>query len=418
MQKAMRRPIMVISIVLAVLAAALVFFVAGRGTTPPVCDGTGKPLAGSIAVLEEVPLGGMKQWLLIRGRDMSNPVLLWLHGGPGAAQMPIARHFNGGLEKDFVVVHWDQRGAGKSNPPDFDESTMTFRQFFDDAHQLTHYLKERFERERIYLVGHSWGTQLGLKLAQAYPEDYYAYVGISQVVDPAGGLEVGRAWLLEQVEDSENEEDGALLRGIGPPPYADHDDFVKFIKLISKYGGDLDVGMVKLVWVALRAPEYRITDFTAWLRGANRGSGPMWDSPVYQSYNAMRQVPRIMVPVYFFAGRKDYNTPLEITREYIEMLDAPCGKELVVFEESAHTPFMAEPEKFNRELVRVKGETFGRGRERHAGIKGQSALLEAELDRLQKELGLPSATAAAVFPDGEYAVAGAGQGFKGWAVRP
>lgn len=98
----------------------------------------------SIASLEIVELGGMEQWILIRGQDISSPVLLWLHGGPGAAQMPIARYFNTDLEEHFIVVHWDQRGAGKSKPSHFDESTMTFKQYLKDAHELTLYLKTRF----------------------------------------------------------------------------------------------------------------------------------------------------------------------------------------------------------------------------------------------------------------------------------
>lgn len=152
------------------------------GLTAPIKDANREIIPRSIASLEKIKLGGMDQWILIRGNDVSNPVLLWLHGGPGAAQMPIAHHFDKNLEKDFIVVHWDQRGAGKSNPKDFDEQTMTFEQFITDAHELTQYLKRRFNTEKIYLVGHSWGTQLGIKMVQLYPEDYFAYIGIGQAV--------------------------------------------------------------------------------------------------------------------------------------------------------------------------------------------------------------------------------------------
>jgi len=354
---ALKRPIVWIPIPLGLCFAAALLFFAGRGTTPAIRDDAGTPLSGSVALLEKVELGGMDQWILIRGQDSSNPILLWLHGGPGAPLMPVARHFIGGLEQDFVVVHWDQRGAGKSNPPDFDEGTMTFRQFFNDAHELTQYLKKRFHRASIYLVGHSWGTQLGLRLAEAYPEDYCAYVGISQVVDPERAFRVSRTWLLERIRESGDSRAEERLKEIGPALNEDHEAFVRYINMIHTYGGDLDLSMARLLWIAVRAPEYRINDLFAWLRGANRGSGPMWRSPEYQSYNAIKQVPRLTVPAYFFCGRDDYNTPLEVTREYFEILEAPNGKELVVFEESAHTPFMAEPEKFNAELLNVKRDT-------------------------------------------------------------
>lgn len=105
----------------------------------------GNIIPESIVSLEKVTLGDMDQWILIRGNNIKNPVLLWLHGGPGAAQMPVAHYFNGALEEGFIVAHWDQRGAGKSNPLDFDEQTMTFEQFLTDAHELTQYLKKPFQ---------------------------------------------------------------------------------------------------------------------------------------------------------------------------------------------------------------------------------------------------------------------------------
>ena len=341
-------------------ATVALFLLACPGSTPPIRDQKGHIIPDSVASLERIEIGGMEQWILMRGQDSSNPVLLWLHGGPGAAQMPVACYFNGELEKDFVVVHWDQRGAGKSNRRDFDESTLTFQQFIEDGHELTLYLKARFNQEKIYLVGHSWGTQVGIKLAQAYPQDYYAYVGVSQVVDPAASQQVSHAWLLEQIKNRGNQEDLKRLEALGSPPYTDHEEYVKYINLVDSYGGDFDVGMTKLVWMGLRAPEYNLSDMLAWFRGANRGSGPMWEEPAYQSYNAMKDVPQLRVPVYFFNGRNDYTTPLQVTQRYFERLDAPMGKHLVVFDQSAHTPLMGEPEKFNQELVGVKKETYGK----------------------------------------------------------
>ena len=155
------------------LAITALFFLVRPGSTAPIRDREGDLVLDSVASLEKVQIGGTQQWILVRGEDVSNPILLWLHGGPGASQMPVARYFSADLEKYFVVVHWDQRGAGKSNPRDFDESTMTFQQFIDDGHELTLYLKQRFNKQKIYLLGHSWGTMPGIKLAQAYPEDYF-----------------------------------------------------------------------------------------------------------------------------------------------------------------------------------------------------------------------------------------------------
>ncbi len=325
-------------------------------STPPIKDSHGNVLPQSIATLEKVQIGGMEQWVLIRGHDTSNPVLLWLHGGPGAAQIPIGRYYNGALEEDFIVVQWDQRGAGKSNPRDFDEQSMTFKQFISDTHELTQYLKEYFGQDQIYLVGHSWGSQLGIMVAQAYPEDYHAFVGVSQAVNSARGNEIAYTWLREHLEESGNNKELQRLDELGLPPFTDHQKYVKFAQMIIKAGGGLDVGMGRLASIALRAPEYRLTDYISWLKGSTRGSGPMWEET--KDFNMFRDVPQIMVPIYFFPGALDYNTPLELVEEYYAYLDAPCGKQLVRFENSAHAPFIAEPEKFNRELVRVKEETL------------------------------------------------------------
>ena len=324
-------------------------------STRLIRDKKGNIIPGSVVLLEKVKLGEMYQWIQIRGYDISNPVLLWLHGWPGAAQMPIAHHFSGALEKDFIVVHWDQRGAGKSNPTDFDEQTMTIKQFISDAHELTRYLKNRFNKRKIYLVGHSWGTLLGIQLAYKYPEDYYAYIAVSQVIDSYASNEIAYKWLVKQIKKRGKNKDLKRLKKLGAPPFTDHEKYVKFAKMVDSYGGGMDIGFARLVWIALRAPEYNLTDYFAWFRGANRGSGPMWDST--RSCNIFQEVHKLKIPVYFFSGKNDYNTPLQLVKKYFETLEAPKGKDLVIFEKSAHTPFIKETEKFNMELKRVKEET-------------------------------------------------------------
>jgi pimeloyl-ACP methyl ester carboxylesterase len=344
----------------ALLVPFLVLAISGcAARTPPIKGPDGRPLPGSIAELRAVPIGGMEQWVRIRGWDQESPILLWLHGGPGSSDMPVTRRFVGEMEEHFVVVSWDQRGAGKSNPRDFDEGTMSFQQFLKDGHEVTRYLKERFGRDRIFLLGHSWGSQLGLRLAQRHPEDYYAYVGVAQSVDQARSQVLAREWLKERLEASGKTKDLRKLESLGPAPYACHGDYVTFARMIGAEGGNMDVGFVRLAWAALRAPEYTLRDLRSWLRGSNRGSGPMWDAPDYQGFNAFQQIPTLEVPVYFLMGRRDRNTPLELVEEYARGLEAPA-KEIVVFERSAHTPFLGEPERFSRELLRVKEEALGR----------------------------------------------------------
>ncbi len=346
----------VVVFIFVLVSLTIIYLEIGSGRTEPFKDSSGEVIPGSIAALEKVELGGMEQWILIRGENEDNPVLLWLHGGPGAAQMPTARHFNGNLESEFIVVHWDQRGAGKSNPPCFDETTMTVNQYIEDTIELTIHLKERFDREKIYLLGHSWGTQIGILAAADNPEHYYAYIGMSQLVDPRRAQELAYQWLLNKITNDSNGKDLEKLNRLGYPRYLDHADYVEFAGLIDKYDGNMDVGFGSLALVALQSPEYKFQDYYYWLQGATRGSGPMWEES--QDFILFHSVTRIDIPVYFFSGAKDRNTPLSLVEEYLSSLEAPAGKELVVFSNSAHTPFMAEPELFHRELIRVKGETY------------------------------------------------------------
>ncbi len=339
------RRALVLTTVVVGLISCLAYAASFSGWTPRI--------AGEHAVssLETLELGGMDQWVLIRGEDDRNPVLLWLHGGPGSAQMPISRHFNGPLEASFVVVHWDQRGAGKSNPRDFDESTMSIEQFVADAHDLTQYLQQRFDQDRIYVLGHSWGTQIGIRLAERFPDDYAAYIAVGQVVSFAHANELGYAWLQQQVEEVGSRRALERLDDIGEPPYDEHERYVSYARMIESYGGGTDIGFASLLWIALGSPEYTFSDYGRWLGGSTRGSGPMWDPQHPENLLAGPERLRIEVPVFFFCGRKDHNTPPELVEEFAQHLDAPRGISITYFENSAHTPFIAEPEAFERALL-------------------------------------------------------------------
>lgn len=347
----------VVLILLLAVLVGLVAWLERPRSTPPITGDDGRPLPESIAVLEPIRIGGLEQWLLIRGRDRSAPVLLWLHGGPGAAQIPVARAYNGALEEDFIVVHWDQRGAGLSNPRDFDPGTMTFARFIADAREVTAHLKARFDTERIYLLGHSWGTQLGLRLVRDYVEDYHAYIAVGQAVDPDATVRLAHDWLTERLQEAGDAAGLEKLASLGPPPYRDHQAYVTFAGLVTEHGGGIDVPMSELLLKALAAPEYRASDLVAWFRGANRGSGPMWREPAYANFNALSDTPRLDLPVFFLNGRRDYITPLALTRRYHDHVAAPM-QDLIVFENSAHAPFFAEPQRFYSVLHEIKSQTW------------------------------------------------------------
>jgi len=330
--------------------AAALIFTGCKAQTDPIKG------SGSVSELRVVEIGEIEQWILIRGEDSSNPVLLWLHGGPGAAQMPVHHAYNRYLEKEFVVVHWDQRGAGKSNHKGFDENSMSLNRFIEDTHELTAWLKDRFDQEKIFLLGHSWGTQLGILTVKRYPEDYHGFISVSQVVHPQRAEEISYEWLSKQMEERGSSRQISKFDELGPPLYDEHDRYVTFAKMKDTFGGSMDVGMGRLAWISFGAREYTIGDYVKWLRGANRGSGPMWEE--LRDFDLFRDVPSIDIPVWFIVGENDYNTPAKLVEEFYQFVDAPGGKTLFVLEGVAHAPFMGDPELFNREVIRIKQSVF------------------------------------------------------------
>jgi len=293
----------------------------------------------SIASLERIRIGGVDQHILMRGNDSSLPVLLFLHGGPGMPAMYLAHAFQRELETDFVVVQWDRRGAGKSYREDISR-TLNSEQLVADTIELTNLLRTRFHQNRIYLVGHSWGTYLGMLVIARHPELYHAYVGIGQLArsSPIAGIQdeyIRQA--ARQIGDQgtirELEEKGASVRET----------------LLFKFGGEIHnaKSFMPLLLTGLAAPEYSLRDACNIPKGVSLYSRYF----VYNSISGelMDVITEVNIPVYFFTGRYDYTDPFVLTEQYFSKISAP-EKRIVWFEESAHFPFYEEPAAFARQM--------------------------------------------------------------------
>jgi pimeloyl-ACP methyl ester carboxylesterase len=187
-------------------------------TTPPITDADGNPIPGSIAVMETVNLSGTDQWITIRGRDVHNPVLLFLAGGPGGSELVMTRKHLGELEKHFVVVNWDQPGTGKSYGT-VDMNTLTLERFVADGFALTQHLRKRFQQDKIYVLGESWGSILGIWLMQEYPELFHALVTTGQMVAPVENDIQMYEFAIERLTDQRQQDAIERLERNGPPPY-------------------------------------------------------------------------------------------------------------------------------------------------------------------------------------------------------
>lgn len=315
------------------------------GSTPPI-EGP-----NAIARLEPVEIGGMPQWLLLRGRSVENPVLLFVHGGPGMTSIPVAHEFGSLLEEEFVVVHWDQRGAGKSCSETPAES-MRVDRFVDDVIEVADHLRARFDEEKIFLVGHSWGSLIGARAAQKAPERFHAYVGSGQVVDMARAEERSHAWVVARAREAGNER---ALRELerAKPPYTRSEDLVLQRGWLGHYGGDVLTrdGLQRFAASVFSAPEYSLGDRLGYYFCVMDSLDRLWTA--FSDLDFIATIPRFELPVRFFLGRHDYNVPTELVEEWLAVLEAPSA-EIVWFEESAHKPNIEQPERYQRELIALK----------------------------------------------------------------
>jgi pimeloyl-ACP methyl ester carboxylesterase len=321
-----------------------------RGKTPPFRGPGGEVVPGSIAEIAYRRLGGLDQWVMIRGESVANTPLILLHGGPGLSETALFRHFNAPLEKSFTVVYWDQRGAGKSFDRSIPPSSMTVEQFISDLDELVDAVCRRLGKAKVAVFGHSWGSALGVLYAARFPDKVAAYVGSGQIGDWAAGESASYAFALAEAQRRGKHGAVKRLRALGPPPHT-VDSLWKQRTLLSGLEGRLRPRAIwKLGRAALAGDESSIFDLASTTRGFRFSLRAMW--PEVSRLNLIELVPALQMPVFFFLGRNDHWVPPEVSGAYIDALRAP-SKQLVWFEESGHEPFIDEPAKFNAALAEL-----------------------------------------------------------------
>lgn len=303
----------------------------------------------------EITLGGARQVVNVRGADRANPILIFVHGGPGAVEMPIAWSFQRPWEDFFTVVQWDQRGAGRSYPlndPAKLAPTMTVERYRDDAIELIEALKARYGKRKVILVGHSWGSIVGLSVAVARPDLLHAYVGMGQAINFLEAERVGIDWTLAEAK---RRGDADAVRGLealapypesGPFTIAKADGWRKWAiqyGALAAYRPDAQFyyDVIKL------SPEYTPADRKAWGQGSAFSVETLWPKLRDVSFAG---VTRIKVPIFFFLGRHDYVVPYPIAARWIDRVRAP-KKAIVWFDHSAHLMMIEEPGRTLQALV-------------------------------------------------------------------
>ena len=314
--------------------------------------GTAAPV--SIKRSEHLSVDGAKLYLQIRGADRTAPVLLWLHGGPGGAERPLFRYFNGDLEKRFVVVYWDQRGAGRSFDPKADPHRLTIAQHLADLDTVVDHLRQSLGQNKIVLMGHSWGAALGALYAQAYPEKVSAFIGVNPLIATLKGQQAEYDFVCAEAsrrKDDKDDEVLARLQEIGPPPLKGRRQVLAMERLVQRYGGVFHKKPPR-TWILVRAIFTGLV--TPWeisrLIHANNVSLEAMNTELL-GLDLSRSVSAVDVPVLFFLGRYDRHANAELAAAYFETLHAPV-KRVQWFEKSAHNIPFEEPRLFNATVVR------------------------------------------------------------------
>lgn len=305
---------------------------------------------------ETVKIGGIDQVLTIRSQDLRNPVLIYFHGGPGFVETPLDWWWDRGWDEYFTVIHWDQRNAGKTFTVSgaVDPATLTAARFQADAEEVVQWALKRFGKRKLFVLGHSWGSMMGLKLAAAHPEWLHAYIGMGQ---GANGLESERRgwiWTMKQARADGNEEAIRELQAIAPyaqtPGPLPFQSIMTQRKWLDHYGGamwrrpqgaDLEIAAIKL------SPDYTDAD----VRNAFKGQLPVTEAllPTILSEDLSR-FRELKVPLLLLSGRHDTNVSSEVAAEWFATVKAP-SKRLVWFERSGHHITSEEPGKLLTTLV-------------------------------------------------------------------
>ena len=322
------------------------------GKTRPFRGPDGEVLSGSIAEVAYRRLGGLDQWVMIRGESVANPPLILLHGGPGWSETGFFRRFNASLEKDFTAVYWDQRGAGKSFDRAIPESSMTVEQFISDLDELVGAVCERLGADKVAIFGHSWGSVLGVLYAARFPEKVAAYVGSGQIGDWAAAESASYEFALSEAQRRDNRRAVRRLEAIGRPPYSADAVFTERMWIARCEGWMKPRAAWKMGRAVLGSRESSISELPGAMRGFRWTMNAMW--PEVSQLNLIELAPALQMPVFFLLGREDHFVPPETSMAYFDALSAP-SKKLVWFEHSGHEPFVDEPAKFNTamaELVR------------------------------------------------------------------
>lgn len=334
-----------------ILILVIVLMIYSPGRLKPYIDEKGMPLKNSISEKTFITIGGVKQGMFIRSKNINNPVLLYVHGGPAFPNYFLIDKFKPGLEDYFTVCYWEQRGGGLSFTPEVTLESMNFNQLASDAIDVTNYLRNRFGKEKIYIMAHSGGTPLALLAVQREPKLFDAYIGMGQITNQAESEKIAYKYMLDKFTADSNQKSVTELKKF---PVLDADsNIILFYKsgVRDQYMHELGIGTMhkmKSVFWDIFIPVWTCKAYTL------KEKINIWRSkfsflPNTNLINEMLEtdftstIPALEIPVYFFSGKYDMTVNINLSKAYLNTLQAPL-KGFYTFSNSAHSPLFEEPE--------------------------------------------------------------------------
>ena len=295
----------------------------------------------STSVIESVIINGTKLYFSISSKQSRKPIILYLHGGPGDACIPLTKKFNSELEDHFIFVNLEQRGSGLSYYKFSPEENLSIDTILADIHQFVLYLLKRLKQDKLIIMGHSWGTVLGLYFIQMYPDLVAQYIGIGQVVNMKKNIALQKAFLRTKMKNTAKLDQ---LDFVHKPTKAS----LKLTKMIVAYGGSIygAKNYRKLIGPFISAKDYSFKDLIHRLQGSKQSIQYFWEELMDVNFE---NILHFAVPITFCEGRHDHHVSSQLTAEYAAKITSPCN--IIWFDHSGHFPQWEEPTKFNQEII-------------------------------------------------------------------
>jgi pimeloyl-ACP methyl ester carboxylesterase len=317
-------------------------------------DAAGTVIPGSLSERVVVEIGGIPQGMFIQSADPSNPVLLFLHGGPGMVEFFMEENYPTGLAEDFTVVWWEQRGAGMSFTSDIPPETMTLAQMIADTIDVADYLRDRFGQERILLLGHSWGSYLGIQVAAEAPDRFFAYVGMAQIAHQLHSEILARERMIEMYRARG---DDAMVRRLtaaevsmeaGTSPAWMRLRDTAMHRIGAGHMREMDSVITGIFLPMWQVRAYTLPEKINIWRGKLWSRPFFWDDMLRDALSA--RLTEFKIPIHVFVGAHDLTANPDLSRAYLDAIEAPA-KGFHLFENSAHSPLFEEPARA-REILR------------------------------------------------------------------